>query len=59
MSKNEQPPACRNAACGDQRQTIKHCLQDCLHGGTTEGNTGWRKDTTVKELWSGENDEIS
>ena len=29
MSINEQPPTFRNAACEDQRLTIKHCLQDC------------------------------
>ena len=29
MTRNEQPPTCRNAAYGDQRLTIKHCLQDC------------------------------
>ena len=28
MSKNEHQ-TCRNAACGDQRITIKHYLQDC------------------------------
>ena len=29
MLRNEQPPTCRNPACGNQRLTIKHCLQDC------------------------------
>ena len=29
MSKNEQPPTCRNAASGDQKLTIIHFLQDC------------------------------
>ena len=29
MSRNEQPPTCKNAACGNQRLTIKHCLQYC------------------------------
>ena len=28
MSRNKQPPTCRNAACGNQILTIKHCLQD-------------------------------
>ena len=29
MSRNEQLPTCRNAACRNQILTIKHCLQDC------------------------------
>ena len=29
MSRNEQPPTYRNVACGDQKLTIKYCLQDC------------------------------
>ena len=28
MSKNQQQPTCINVACGNQRITIKHCLQD-------------------------------
>ena len=39
MSRNGQPQTCRNAACGDQRLTIKHCLQDCPNGGTAKRNT--------------------
>ena len=28
MSRNNQQPKCGNTACGNQRLTIKHCLQD-------------------------------
>ena len=30
MLRNNQQPTCRNAACGNQSLTIKHCLKDCL-----------------------------
>ena len=30
MSRNEQKTTYTNAACGNQRLTIKHYLQDCL-----------------------------
>ena len=36
MSRNNQKPTCGNAACGNQRLTIKHCLQDYPNGGTAE-----------------------
>ena len=29
MTKNEQPPKCKIVICGNQRLTVKHCLQDC------------------------------
>ena len=29
MSRNEQPPKCKNNICGNQRITVKHFLQDC------------------------------
>ena len=29
MSRINQQPTCKNAACGNQSLTIKHCLQEC------------------------------
>ena len=39
MSRNEQPPSCRNAACGNQILTIKYLLQDFPNGETAERDT--------------------
>ena len=49
---NNQQPTCGNAACGNQRLTIKNCLQECPNGGTAERQyLEWHKDTTGKGLW--------
>ena len=45
---NNQQPTCGNAACGNQRLTIKNCLQECPNGGTATG----------KGFWSGEDNEV-
>ena len=29
MLRKDQQPTCRNVAYGNQRPTIKHCLQEC------------------------------
>ena len=36
MSRNNPQLTYGNAACGDQRLTIKHCQKDCPNGGTAE-----------------------
>ena len=62
ISRNEQPPTCRNAACRDQKLTIKQYPTRLL---PMEGQQKeihypeWLKGTTGKELWSGEKDEVS
>ena len=61
MSRNEQPPTFRNAACGDQILTIKHSLQDCPQWRDSRKKyniQGWHKDPTGKGLWNGEDDEV-
>ena len=59
MSRNEQPPTCRNAACGNQILTIAY--KNALNGGTAKKIQcpWWHRDITGKELWNGENDEVS
>ena len=57
MSKNNQQLTSGNAACENQRLTIKHCLKECPNGGIAERNTISRENTE-NGLGCGEDDEV-
>ena len=55
MSRNNQQSTCGNSAYGNQRLTIKHCLQDC-----PQWKDSRKKHSIQGEgLWSGEDDEVT
>ena len=60
MSRNNQQLTCRNAACGNQRQTVNIAYKTTpMEGQQKETNyPGWHKDTIRKGLWSGEDDGV-